>query len=306
MQPPNSPQYTYAALTLRFLPAGLMGLMIASMFSATMSTLSSDYNVMASVITEDIYRRLFNKNASQRQLVIVGRLATLFIGALTIAIGIILITSAQRGLFEVMVTVFGLFVGPMLIPMLLGLLIPRITWRGAAAGIVAGFASGLSFYLYKNYVLAIRPGIDANWLRYDFEAITILANFSITIGAMLLVTALEKATTEDRAKIKQFFTRLATPIDPGQTHAEVTGESFSPFYIIGLVTIGTGLLLMLAITGQPAGSGRAINLGSGVALCLIGIGFYRLHQNFIRGETAAREKAQRIAAAKEARSSIGK
>lgn len=304
MQPPNSPQYTYAALTLRFLPAGLMGLMIASMFSATMSTLSSDYNVMASVITEDIYRRLFHKNASQRQLVIVGRLATLFVGALTIAIGIILITSAQRGLFEVMVTVFGLFVGPMLIPMLLGLLIPRITWRGAAAGIVAGFASGVSFYLYKNYVLAIRPGIDANWLRYNFEAITILTNFAITGGAMLLVTAFERATAEDRAKIKEFFKRLATPIDPGHTHAEVTGESFSPFYIIGLVTIGTGLLLMLAITGQPAGSGRAINLGAGVALCLIGIGFYRLHQNFMRGETAAREEAQRISAAKEARSSI--
>ena len=60
MVPPNSPQYTYAALALEFLPAGLMGLMIAAMFSATMSTLSADYNVMASVITEDFYRRLID------------------------------------------------------------------------------------------------------------------------------------------------------------------------------------------------------------------------------------------------------
>ena len=54
--PPNSPQYTYAALAARVTcPAGLMGLMIAAMFSATMSTLSGDYNVMASVlITEDL------------------------------------------------------------------------------------------------------------------------------------------------------------------------------------------------------------------------------------------------------------
>jgi hypothetical protein len=65
--PPNSPQYTYAALSLQFLPVGLMGLMIAAMFSATMSTLSGDYNVMASVITEDIYRRLFDKDASQKR-----------------------------------------------------------------------------------------------------------------------------------------------------------------------------------------------------------------------------------------------
>ena len=77
MVPPNSPQYTYAALALEFLPAGLMGLMIAAMFSATMSTLSADYNVMASVITEDFYRRLIDPGASQRRLVLVGRLATL-------------------------------------------------------------------------------------------------------------------------------------------------------------------------------------------------------------------------------------
>ena len=72
---------------LSSLPAGLMGLMIAAMFSATMSTLSGDYNVMASVITEDFYRRLFDQGASQRQLVLVGRFATLSVGALTIGIG---------------------------------------------------------------------------------------------------------------------------------------------------------------------------------------------------------------------------
>jgi len=115
MTPPNSPQYTYAALSLKFLPVGLMGLMVAAMFSATMSTLSGDYNVMASVITEDIYRRLFDKNATQKRLVIVGRAATLLIGIATVLIGISLIASAKKGLFEVMVTVFGLFVGPMLV-----------------------------------------------------------------------------------------------------------------------------------------------------------------------------------------------
>ncbi len=96
--PPNSPQYTYAALSLQFLPVGLMGLMIAAMFSATMSTLSGDYNVMASVITEDIYRRLFDKDASQKRLVIVGRIATLVVGILTIVIGISLIASAAEGI----------------------------------------------------------------------------------------------------------------------------------------------------------------------------------------------------------------
>jgi Na+/proline symporter len=286
MQPPNSPQYTYAALSLKFLPAGLMGLMIAAMFSATMSTLSGDYNVIASVITEDIYRRLFDKEANQKRLVIVGRLATLLIGALTITIGVSLITTARRGLFEVMVTIFGIFIGPMLIPMLLGLLSRRVTWRGAAAGIGAGLLSGLSFYFYKILVLTGRPDIDPNWLRYDYEAISILINFSVTLLAILLVTTIEKVSSAERARIDEFFVRLSTPIDPRLTHARAAGEIFSPFHIIGWVTIGTGGLLLIASAVQPPGTGRIINIGAGLALSLFGLSFHRLHKRFMRRENA--------------------
>ncbi|MGI8468628.1 MAG: sodium:solute symporter family transporter [Pyrinomonadaceae bacterium] len=293
MQPPNSPQYTYAALSLKFLPVGLMGLMIAAMFSATMSTLSGDYNVMASVITEDIYRRLFDKEASQKRLVIVGRVATLFIGILTILIGISLIASARKGLFEVMVTVFGLFVGPMLIPMLAGLLSKKVTWRGAAAGIAAGFVSGLGFFLYKTFVLANQSGIDPNWLRYDYEAFSILTNFCITILAMILTTVLEKKTEADKAQIAAFFVKLSTPVDAEKTHAKQTGEIFSPFKIIGWVTIGTGLMLVVAGATQPSGIGQYINLGAGFALCLLGAGLYALHRKFMRrAESEKREKAK--------------
>jgi Na+/proline symporter len=284
MVPPNSPQYTYAALTLRFLPTGLMGLMIASMFSATMSTLSSDYNVMASVITKDIYHRLIDKNATERRLVVVGRIATLLVGALTIVIGVVLIASARKGLFEVMVTVFGLFVGPMLLPMLVGLLSRRVTWRGAAAGIAAGFVSGLSLYLYKTLVLAASAGVDPNWLRYEFEAITILINLGVTAGAMLLVTLLERPTPQERARIDQFFERLTTPISAGVLPARAEGEVFSPFFIIGWVTAGTGLLLIGATMGQSSDVGRWINLGAGLTLCLAGLGLYRLHKAFLRRE----------------------
>jgi solute:Na+ symporter, SSS family len=284
MTPPNSPQYTYAALSLKFLPAGLMGLMIAAMFSATMSTLSGDYNVMASVVTEDIYRRLFDKEASQKRLVLVGRIATLFIGVATIAIGVSLIASARKGLFEVMVTVFGLFVGPMLIPMLAGLVSRKVTYRGAAAGIGAGLVSGLGFYAYKAFVLSGRPDIDPNWLRYDYEAMSILTNFGVTILAMVLTTLLERPDAEDREQIASFFKRLTTPVDATTTHANVMGEVFSPFKIIGWVTAGTGAMLLVASFTQPVGIGLYVNGGAGVVLCLLGAGLYQLHRRFVRRE----------------------
>lgn len=291
MTPPNSPQYTYAALSLKFLPAGLMGLMIAAMFSATMSTLSGDYNVMASVVTEDIYRRLFDKDASQKRLVIVGRIATLVIGVTTIAIGVSLIASARKGLFEVMVTVFGLFVGPMLIPMLAGLLSRKVTYRGAAAGIAGGLVSGIGFYFYKMFVLADEPGIDPNWLRYDYEALSILTNFGVTILAMIVVTAFESPSAEDRAQIARFFERLATPVDISRTHAKVASEVFSPFKIIGWVTAGTGAMLLVASFTQPPGLALYVNGSAGLVLCLLGAGFYELHRRFMRREKLEREEA---------------
>ena len=281
MVPPNTPQYTYAALALEFLPAGLMGLMIAAMFSATMSTLSADYNVMASVITEDVYRRLIDPAASQRRLLLVGRLATVAVGLLTIFIGMALVTSAQRGLFEVMVTVFGLFVGPMLLPMLAGLISRRLTARGAAAGIAAGLISGVSFFSYKTWWLAGRAGIDPNWLRYDYEAITILVNIAVTLGAMTIVTALETVSPDERRRIADFFVRLARPMHEDRMAGGTEPDGFSPLTIIAQVTAGTGALLLIASGVQSAGTGRLINAGAGAVVLTIAAGCFWLSRSIV-------------------------
>jgi SSS family transporter len=282
MQPPNSPQYTYAALALEFLPAGLMGLMIAAMFSATMSTLSADYNVMASVITEDFYRRLINPNASQRGLVLVGRLATLTVGALTVGIGMLLISTAQRGLFEVMVTVFGLFVGPMLVPMLAGLVSRRLTARGAAAGIVAGLIAGISLFSYKTWWLVGRPDIDPNWLRYDYEALTIFTNVGVTIATMTIVTALETVHPDERRRIADFFVRLARPKHQDAPTGTGGDEVFSPLPIIAQVTAGTGALLLIAAAVQSNGIGQMINIGAGATVLMVAAGCYWLDRAITR------------------------
>lgn len=298
-EPPNSPQYTYAALAVNYLPAGLMGLMIAAMFSATMSTLSGDYNVVASVITKDIYQRLFDREARERRLLLVGRVATLVVGAMTTLIGVSLAASTQKGLFEMMVTLFGIFVGPMLIPMLLGLLVRRVTWRGAAAGIAAGFSSGIALYLYKTLVLAHRPGIDPSWLRYEYEAYTILINFAVTCAAILIVTWGEKPRAEERAGIESFFERLSTPVRDDEIEGATAGGAPSPFFFVGWVTIGAGLLLAVAAATLASGTGRPISLGSGIALGLIGAGFLALNRRFMLRERAALAAKGVVAAAAE-------
>ena len=67
----------------------------------------------------------------------------LVIGAITISIGVTLIASARKGLFEVMVTVFGIFIGPMLIPML-----PR---SAEQTSYLARCRSGLEQVLFQDF-----------------------------------------------------------------------------------------------------------------------------------------------------------
>jgi hypothetical protein len=109
---------------------------------------------------------------------------------------------------------------------------------------------------------------------------------------MVLVTVFEKQTAKDRAQIEEFFVKLSTPVDVKKTHAQVTGEIFSPFKIIGWVTVGTGAMLLIACLVQPAGLGRYVNICAGIVLCLLGAGLYRLHRRFMNRE----ENNARIAA----------
>jgi Na+/proline symporter len=278
--PPNSPQYTYAALSLKYLPPGLVGLMIAAMFSATMSTLSGDFNVTASVITNDIYHRLLDRKATARRLVLVGRLATLFAGAVTVGIGTLLVATGRTNLFELMVKLFGLFVGPMLLPMLAGLVSRKVTWRGAAAGIAGGFLTGGGLQLYKLLVLDKRADLSPSWLRYDFEAMNIAATFAVTLIAMAVVTAFSKATREEQTRIDGFFERLNRPIAIAET-AGRPGGKFSPLPVIGVTTGGVGALLLCAALATE-GAGRLINVGCGILFCLIGVSIYMLAGRMLR------------------------
>lgn len=70
------PQTIYARVSVGLLPPGMLGLLIAALFAATMSVLSSGYNVIAAVLTVDVHQRLIHPGATQRELVVVGRVLT--------------------------------------------------------------------------------------------------------------------------------------------------------------------------------------------------------------------------------------
>ena len=80
---------------LVFLPAGLLGLVVASLAAAYMSTVSTQLNWGSSYVVNDFYRRFVNPDASDRRLVAVGRLSTVGLMVLGAAVALQLDTAGQ-------------------------------------------------------------------------------------------------------------------------------------------------------------------------------------------------------------------
>src|SRR5210317_1684342 len=93
----------YSAMLTK-LPAGLLGLVLASLGAAYMSTLSTHLNWGASYIVNDVYRINFGKNASEKHLVLVGRIATVLLMVFSALFALVLQNALQ--LFDI-ILMFG-------------------------------------------------------------------------------------------------------------------------------------------------------------------------------------------------------
>ena len=82
-------EQAYILAAQSVLPPGILGLMVAAMFSATASMVSSQLNVFAGVLTNDFYRALLNPHASERRLLRVGRFFTALLGAMLVTTAIL-------------------------------------------------------------------------------------------------------------------------------------------------------------------------------------------------------------------------
>ncbi|MBN2287696.1 MAG: hypothetical protein JXQ83_00090 [Candidatus Glassbacteria bacterium] len=250
----NAPQEAaYVAFCMKFLPRGAMGILLAAMLSATMSTLSSNFNVYAAVITEDIIKQVFWKNASPKTLLLIGRIVTLVLGALII-LAAIAQAEVKGGVFRLMLTISGVVIVPAGIPIIFGLLYkntPR--WAG-----LASYSVGLSIG-----ILYLTLGREISFARQIYCVGGISAAIYFLPGFFL------KARGEYKQSLEAFFHKLATPVSPeevGDSEATDTGS----FRITGWTAVGMGVAAMsLALLDLPF-AGRMINLAISGLMTLIG------------------------------------
>lgn len=104
--------YVFLTFILEYLPVGVIGLLLAVIFSAAMSSTSSELNALASTTTVDFYMRLVKKDGSQKHFVVVSKLMTTFWGL--VAIGFALFAHLVENLIEAVNILGSIFYGNIL------------------------------------------------------------------------------------------------------------------------------------------------------------------------------------------------
>ncbi len=265
----------YAAISLKILPIGLMGFLLSAMLSATMSTLSSEYNTLSGVLTREFYKKIINPNASERTEIFMGRMFTFVIGMITLLIAMGINRIEGKELIELMFMSFAAYSPPIMIPLITGLLSRRFNAHGVFMGMIGGFVIGsliiIAWYWKAGFNPAILTGpFWDRWLGEQAESATIVITTLVTLSGMWIGSTTRETPREERERVEEFFTLLKQPFKLEEQDRNRT----SPFGIIGSTLIGLGcamsIISVIVLIGFKNPRAFIIDLIVGLLMVVLG------------------------------------
>jgi Na+/proline symporter len=178
-----NPSESYGWLMLKILPQGMIGLVVASLFAATMGMTSSDVNTIAAVITRDILPVVSRKFRTDKNALKTARITTFIFTLATI--GIALNYERFGGVLGLIINWFAALLGPTTIPLIFGLL-PVFKSSGATAAISSIVAGLLTFVITKD--------IELNSLALEVGLPTMVSAVVYTVVGLTTKSVPERVT----------------------------------------------------------------------------------------------------------------
>ncbi len=169
----NDTNYIFLTFVVTFMPAGLIGLVLAAILSASMSSTSAELNALASTTVIDIYKRIFKKDASKSHYLLVSKAATVFWGCYAIMFA--LFANRLGSLIEAVNILGSLFYGTILGIFLLAFYVKRI----------GGTATFLAAIVAELLVIACFAFTDIPYLWYNVIGCVVLVLLAAVIESVL-------------------------------------------------------------------------------------------------------------------------
>ncbi|NGP88873.1 sodium:solute symporter [Fodinibius halophilus] len=192
----TEPNDTLPVLAQAVLPVGLRGLVIAGLFAALMSSLSSVFNSCSTLITLDFYKK-FKEDTTEHELVIVGQVSTVIL----VILGLLWIPFMEyfsNQLFLYLQSVQAYIAPPITAVFLVGLFYKRLNSTGAFASLISGFVLGFARFFLELY----KSSLSGFW--HDIATINFLhfALLMFVICTVILITVSLFTEKPDEEQIK--------------------------------------------------------------------------------------------------------
>lgn len=166
-------------LVTRLFPGFIAGILLSAILAAAMSTADSQLLVTASAVSNDFYKALFRKNASDKELIWVSRGSVMVISIIAYLLALDP-NSTVMGLVSYAWAGFGSSFGPVI---LLSLFWKRLTMRGAVSGMIVG---GATVILWENISILSGTGLYS-----------IIPGFFIALAVIVIVSLLDKEPSKE-------------------------------------------------------------------------------------------------------------
>jgi Na+/proline symporter len=167
----NDINYVFPTFILDNMPIGVIGLMIAAIFAAAMSSISAELNALATATTIDFYRRLYMPEATDGHYVAVGRLSTLIWGIFACVVA--MFATNLGSLIEVVNKFGSFFYGSLLGVFVLAFGVKRANARGAFFGLLFGI---MSVWIASEFTQ-----IEFLWFNVIGCVVTVAAGYLISL-----------------------------------------------------------------------------------------------------------------------------
>lgn len=181
----NDVNYVFPTFILQNMPMGVIGLLIAAIFAAAMSSIAAELNALATATTIDFYRRLFRPEATDTHYVAVGRLSTLVWGIFACVVAIF--ASNLGSLIEVVNKFGSFFYGSLLGVFVLAFVIKRANARGAFFGLLFGITSV--------WIASLYTSIEFLWFNVIGCMVTVIFGYLISLTAKKDLATDQKGST---------------------------------------------------------------------------------------------------------------
>jgi Na+/proline symporter len=270
----NYSEASYLAFVKLYMPVGMIGLLVAAMFAATMSSIDSGLNRNAGIVVKNFIQPVLFPNISEKNLMVVSRVASVSFGVLIVSLALFMNSLKELSLFDAMLYMSALLGFPQMIPSFLGFFVRKTPDWAAWATILVGAV--------VSYIVAVvlQPAYIEHWFGLTSEltsrewvdlivAISLISHVVITGGFFCLTTLFYKGLPEDReSAVDRFFTNINTPLNKeAGDHVHLDNRQR---ILLGRMVAIAGMLIMAMMALPNPLWGRIVFLVCGAFVFVVG------------------------------------